>query len=49
MHFFKTRVRSSPAKFTYQANDKTERRLEAGFTRYSVIFTGEKFAGRTGG
>jgi len=30
------------AKFNYRANDKTERRLEAGFTRYSVIFTGEK-------
>ena len=30
------------AKFNYKANDKTERRLEAGFTRYSVIFTGEK-------
>jgi hypothetical protein len=26
----------------YRANDGTERRLEAGFTRYSVIFTGEK-------
>ena len=30
------------AKFNYLANDKTERRLEAGFTRYGVIFTGEK-------
>jgi hypothetical protein len=30
------------AKFNYQGNDKAERRLEAGFTRYSVIFTGEK-------
>jgi hypothetical protein len=30
------------AKFNYKANDGTERRLEAGFTRYSVIFTGEK-------
>jgi hypothetical protein len=30
------------AKFNYKANDGTERRLEAGFTRYGVIFTGEK-------
>ncbi len=30
------------AKFNYRANDGTERRLEAAFTRYSVIFTGEK-------
>ncbi len=31
------------AKISYTANDKTERTLEAAFTRYSVIFTGEKF------
>ena len=32
------------AKLTYAGNDarKTERTVEAGFTRYSVIFTGEK-------
>ena len=30
------------AKFNYKANDGAERRLEAGFTRYGVIFTGEK-------
>lgn len=30
------------AKFSYRANDGGERRLEAAFTRYSVIFTGEK-------
>lgn len=30
------------AKFNYKANDRSERRLEAAFTRYSVIFTGEK-------
>lgn len=29
------------AKITYRANDKTEKWLEAGFTRYQVIFTGE--------
>jgi hypothetical protein len=29
------------AKLTYRAKDGTERQLEAGFTRYSVIFTGE--------
>jgi hypothetical protein len=31
------------AKLSYTATDKTERMLEAAFTRYSVIFTGEKF------
>jgi|SRR5919205_694197 hypothetical protein len=31
------------AKITYRATDGTERSLEAAFTRYSVIFTGEKF------
>ncbi len=31
------------AKISYTATDKTERTLEADFTRYSVIFTGEKF------
>jgi hypothetical protein len=30
------------AKFKYKANDGTERTLEAGFTRYSVVFTGER-------
>lgn len=30
------------AKLTYTANDGNQRRLEAGFTRYSVIFTGER-------
>lgn len=30
------------AKLSYVGNDGSERRLEAGFTRYSVIFTGEK-------
>ncbi|MBA2707041.1 MAG: hypothetical protein H0U59_04460, partial [Gemmatimonadaceae bacterium] len=30
------------AKVSYKAIDKTERTLEADFTRYSVIFTGEK-------
>ena len=30
------------AKITYKAVDKTERTLEAVFSRYSVIFTGEK-------
>jgi hypothetical protein len=32
------------AGFKYRANDGTEKLLEAGFTRYSVVFTGEKFA-----
>jgi len=31
------------AKITYRATDGAERSLEAAFTRYSVIFTGEKF------
>lgn len=31
------------AKLTYKASDGTEQTLEAGFTRYSVVFTGEKF------
>src|SRR6202044_1269238 len=30
------------AKFNYRANDGTERHVEAGVTRYGVIFTGEK-------
>jgi len=30
------------AKFNYRGNDGTDRRLEAAFTRYTVIFTGEK-------
>ena len=30
------------AKLNYKSNDGTERRLEAGFTRYSVVFTGER-------
>lgn len=29
------------AKITYKTTDRTERFLEAGFTRYSVLFTGE--------
>jgi hypothetical protein len=32
------------AKFKYKGNDGSERTLEATFTRYSVIFTGEKFS-----
>jgi hypothetical protein len=36
------------AKFSYKAKDGTIRRLEAGFTRYSVIFTGQQLPdGRT--
>lgn len=31
------------AKITYKATDGVERTIEAGFSRYSVIFTGEKF------
>lgn len=30
------------AKFNYRANDNSERHVEAGITRYGVIFTGEK-------
>ena len=30
------------AKITYTTNDKTEKSFEAAFTRYNVIFTGEK-------
>ena len=30
------------AKLSYEANDRSHRTLEAGFTRYSVIFTGQK-------
>jgi hypothetical protein len=30
------------AKLTYDANDGTKKRLEAGFTRYSIVFTGEQ-------
>jgi hypothetical protein len=30
------------AKFDYKANDGSERHVEAGITRYGVIFTGEK-------
>jgi hypothetical protein len=31
------------AKLGYKATDGTERTIEAGFSRYSVIFTGERF------
>jgi hypothetical protein len=31
------------AKLTYKGSDGTERTIEAGFSRYSVIFTGERF------
>jgi len=40
--FLQNALTGITAKFNYRANDGTERRLEAGFTRYSVIFTGEK-------
>jgi hypothetical protein len=30
------------AKLTYKTNDGVRRKLEAGFTRYSVVFTGEE-------
>jgi hypothetical protein len=40
--FLQNALTGITAKFSYRANDGTERRLEAGFTRYSVIFTGEK-------
>lgn len=35
------------AKFKYRANDGSEKTLEATFTRYNVIFTGEKFSDGT--
>ena len=31
-----------PANLSYKGKDKSEKHLEAGFTRYSVIFTGER-------
>lgn len=31
------------AKLSYKASDRTERTIEAVFTRYSVVFTGERF------
>lgn len=40
--FLQNALTGITAKFNYRANDGSERRLEAGFTRYSVIFTGEK-------
>jgi hypothetical protein len=40
--FLQNALTGITAKFSYRANDGAERRLEAGFTRYSVIFTGEK-------
>jgi hypothetical protein len=40
--FLQNALTGITAKFSYRANDGSERRLEAGFTRYSVIFTGEK-------
>lgn len=33
------------AKLTYKGTDGTERQLEAGFTRYSLVFTGEQLPG----
>ncbi len=33
------------AKTRYRQGDGTERTLEAGFTRYSIVFTGEKLPG----
>ena len=33
------------ARLQYTGNDKRQRTLEAGFTRYSVIFTGERLPG----
>jgi hypothetical protein len=35
------------AKLRYKANDGTEHTFEAGFTRYTVIFTGQKFSDGT--
>jgi hypothetical protein len=35
------------AKFEYRGNDGTRRTLEADFTRYSVVFTGEKLPNGT--
>jgi hypothetical protein len=32
------------ARMEYKTNDKRKQKLEAAFTRYSVIFTGERFA-----
>ncbi len=40
--FLQNALTGITAKFSYRANDGSERRLEAVFTRYSIIFTGEK-------
>jgi len=40
--FLQNALTGITAKFGYHGKDGTERRLEAAFTRYSVIFTGEK-------
>ncbi len=42
--FLQNAFASIVAKFKYKANDGSERTLEAGFQRYSVIFTGEQFS-----
>lgn len=41
--FFQNASAFITAKLKYRANDGTEHSFEAGFTRYSVIFTGQKF------
>ena len=41
--FFQNASAFITTKMKYKSNDGTERTLEAGFTRYSVVFTGEKF------
>jgi hypothetical protein len=41
--FFQNASTFITAKLKYRANDGTEHNFEAGFTRYSVIFTGQKF------
>ena len=45
--FFQNASAFITAKLRYRANDGTEHSFEAGFTRYSVIFTGQKFADGT--
>ncbi len=45
--FFQNASAFITAKLKYRANDGVEHTFEAGFTRYSVIFTGQKFSDGT--
>lgn len=45
--FFQNASAFITAKLKYRGNDGTEHAFEAGFTRYTVIFTGQKFSNGT--